>query len=78
MYEAEQLVRECGLLTDATPSSYNMSEDHTFDSGTTYLEMVNWILETAGYTNAYPDANGIIQMRPYAEAQNGFHCFCKQ
>ena len=28
------------------------------------LEMVNWLLKTAGYREAYPDANGIVQLQP--------------
>lgn len=69
VYEAEQLILECGLRVEATPSSYSMSEYHTFDAGTSYLEMVNWLLETASYTQAYPDAYGVVQLKSYTEAQ---------
>lgn len=69
VYEAEQLILDCGLRTELEPSSHNLSADHTFDAGTSYLEMVNWLLETAGYTKAYPDANGIVQLKSYAASQ---------
>ena len=53
VYEAEQLAIECGLQTNTEPSSFALSADHTFDAGTSYLEMVNWLLTTAGYTEAF-------------------------
>ena len=31
--------------------------------------MVNWLLTTAGYTEAFPDAYGVIQMLSYASSQ---------
>ena len=69
VYEAEQLVIECGLQTNVEPSSFALSADHTFDAGTSYLEMVNWLLTTAGYTEAFPDPYGVVQMLSYATAQ---------
>lgn len=69
VYEAERLILECGLLTDTEPSSHNLSAYHTFDAGTDYLEMVNWLLDTAGYTEAYPDANGVVQLKSHATSQ---------
>lgn len=69
VYEAEQLAIECGLQTNTEPSSFALSADHTFDAGTSYLEMVNWLLTTAGYTEAFPDAYGVVQMMSYASSQ---------
>lgn len=69
VYEAEQLAIECGLQTNTEPSSFALSADHTFDAGTSYLEMVNWLLTTAGYTEAFPDPYGVVQMLSYATAQ---------
>ena len=69
VYEAEQLAIECGLQTNAEPSSMSLSTDHTFDAGSSYLDMVNWLLTTAGYTEAFPDANGVVQMLSYAASQ---------
>ena len=71
VYEAEQIVRGAGLLTDAQPSAYSLSLDHTFDAGTTLLEMVNWLLKAAGYMECWPDAEGIVQMRPSYAAGSG-------
>ena len=64
VYEAEQIIRSAGLLTNAVPAAHSLSIDHTFDAGTDLLEMVNWLLKTAGYREAYPDANGIVQLQP--------------
>lgn len=64
VYEAEQLMRGVGLQTLAQPSAYSLSVDHTFDAGTDLLDMVNWLLKAAGYKEAYPDANGIVQLQP--------------
>lgn len=69
VYEAEQLCIECGLQTNVEPSSFALSADHTFDAGSSYLEMVNWLLTTAGYTEAFPDPYGIVQILPYAATQ---------
>ena len=69
VYEAEQLCIECGLQTNVEPSSFALSSDHTFDAGSSYLEMVNWLLTTAGYTEAFPDPYGIVQILPYAATQ---------
>lgn len=69
VYEAEQLIRGEGLQTNAEPSSANLSADHTFEPGTSYLEMVNWLLNAAGYTEAFPDPYGVVQLLSYATAQ---------
>lgn len=69
VYEAEQLIRSCGLQTNTEPSSVNLSTDHTFEPGTSYLEIVNWLLGAAGYTDAFPDAYGVVQLMSYASAQ---------
>ena len=69
VYEAEQLILSAGLLANAEPSAYSLSADHTFDAGTSYLEMVNWLLSAAGYTEAHPDEYGTVQLKSYASAQ---------
>ncbi len=69
IYEAEQLLLECGLQTSAEPSPFSLSVDHTFDADTSYLDMVNWLLSAAGYTEAFPDEYGIVQLKSYASAQ---------
>lgn len=69
IYKAQELIRQCGLNVEYTPSSKVLSADHTFDSGVSYLEIVNWLCEAAGYTEAFPDAYGTVQLHPYEEIQ---------
>jgi len=63
IYEAIQLIRECGLYAEADDSSFTLTADHTFDSGTDYLEMVNWLCATANFSESYPDVNGVVQLK---------------
>lgn len=69
IYKAVQLIRDFGLRVEYTPDITVMSADHTFDAGTDYLEIVNWLCAVAGYRDAYPDAEGIIQLQPYIEPE---------
>lgn len=61
VYEAERIAREFGLEVNAEPSSFCLTTDHTFVGGTDYLEIVNWLLSSAGFI-CFPDEYGIIQM----------------
>lgn len=61
IYVAQQICRLVGLQVNAELSSFTLSADHTFEAGATYLEIVNWLLESALYLPAFPDENGIIQ-----------------
>lgn len=71
VYEAEQLIRQHGLQTNAEPSAFALSADHTFDAGTDHLEMVNWLLDAAGYAEAFPDAYGTVQLVSKASISGG-------
>lgn len=51
----------------ATASNAKVNTSHTWDAGTTYLEIVNWLLEFAGYSSAAVDAYGNVLMAPYVE-----------
>ena len=65
---AKQLCEGLGLVVNATASSYKVSADHTFaDDESSYLEMVNWLLSAAGYSSAWTDAYGVVQMHPYVD-----------
>ena len=64
IYKAAQLIQEFGLRVEYTPSSKVLSADHTFSSGTDYLEIVRWCCELAGYSEPYPDEEGVIQLQP--------------
>lgn len=62
--EAVKLIKECGLNVDYTPSGKTMGVDYTFQSGTSYLEMVNYLCDVASYYQAYPDPYGTIMLKP--------------
>lgn len=49
----------------ATPSGAALSADHTWDAGTSYLEIVNWLLDFAGYGSVGVDAYANAIMAPY-------------
>lgn len=70
IYKAVTLIKSCGLNVDYTPDITVLSSDHTFDSGATYLDMVNWLCDTAGYMPATPDAYGTIELQPYTDTIN--------
>mgnify|MGYP007122037026 CR=1 FL=1 len=69
IYKAAQLIQEFGMRVEYTPDITLMSADHTFSAGTDYLEIVNWLCAVAGYRDAYPDAEGVIQLQPYIEPE---------
>lgn len=67
--KAVELVRSVGLQVD-TPnqSDYTLNTAHTFAAeDANYLTIVNWLLTTAGFAAATPDAYGVIQMARYVE-----------
>ena len=64
---AVDIARKLKLRVNATASSYALSSQHLFDPDATWLEIVNWLLEAAGYSSAYPDPMGTVQMHPYVE-----------
>lgn len=65
--KAKAIAEEHRLPVNATPSAYELANDHVFDVETSYLGIVNWLLDAAGYSSAYPDAMGTVQMHPYVE-----------
>ena len=46
-------------------STWKPSSDHTFDAGDSWLSIVNWLLDGAGYAAAHPDPYGTVVMAPY-------------
>ena len=70
IYKAVTLIKECGLNVEYTPDITVLAADHTFDSGVTYLDIINWLCDTAGYTPATPDAYGTVQLQPYTDTIN--------
>lgn len=69
IYEAQKIITSFGLQVDYIPDSNVLTIDHVFDAGTSYLEIVNWLCEQAGYAEAYPDAYGTIVVKPVSEIQ---------
>ena len=70
IYKAVTLIKECGLNVDYTPTITVLSADHTFDSGATYLDIIDWLCDTAGYMPAVPDAEGTVQLQPFSDTIN--------
>lgn len=65
--EAERIARALSLRVSAAPSSYKLGKARTFDADATWLAIVNWLLGVAGFSSAYTDAWGTVQMQPYVE-----------
>lgn len=63
IYKAQLLVDECGLPVEYEPNSFCLAADHTFDASATYLDMVKWLCDVAGYT-AMPNAMGTVELMP--------------
>lgn len=65
---AIELCESLGLkVNNPDPSAYTIKNDHTFDSDASYLEIVNWLLGSAGFSSCWPDAYGVVQMCEYRE-----------
>lgn len=67
--KAIDLTESLGLrVNNPDPSAYTIREAHTFkEEDANYLSIVNWLLDAAGYSSAWVDAFGIVQMTPYVE-----------
>lgn len=64
---AAAIARSLDLRVSATTSTYVLSAQHLFDPDVKWLEIVNWLLDAAGYSSVYPDSMGTLQMHPYIE-----------
>ena len=65
---AASLVRSLGLKVNAPESSRPLPEGRTFtEDEADYLTIVNWLLSQAGYSSAWVDASGEVQMTEYEE-----------
>ena len=66
---AMALIAERGLPTNnPNQSAYAMSRDYTFPADeANLLHIVNTLLGFAGYSSAWVDANGVVQITPYVE-----------
>lgn len=70
VYQAEIIARDFGLQVNAEPSSFSLTTDHTFEGGVSYLEIINWLLTSASYSEVFPDAMGVLQMFSLSTIQN--------
>ena len=65
---AVELTESLGLrVNNPDHSGYVVKNDNTFDAGASYLEIVNWLLDVAGFSAVWPDAYGVVQMCEYRE-----------
>lgn len=66
---ATELARGNGnnLKVVASTATSCVSTPHTWDAGTSYLEIINWLLDFAGFSSAGIDAYGNVRMVPYVE-----------
>ena len=67
--KAMSLIADHGLPTNNPDSSaYALSRDYTFPADkANVLHIVNTLLGFAGYSSAWVDANGVVQVTPYVE-----------
>lgn len=65
---AVDLVKSVGLrANNPSGSAYIVRKPHTFDAGESYLSIVNWLLDAAGYSSAGVDPYGIVQVLKYVD-----------
>lgn len=67
IYKAQEIIRSCGLNVDYVPSVKVMAADHVFDTNATYLDIVNWLTNAAGYSDAFPDPYGTVRLYPESD-----------
>lgn len=68
---AKQIAEDCGLRVIYTPSGYTLSTSHSFDEESdNWLEIVNYLLDVAGYSSVSVDAYGNVIMAPYVDLSN--------
>lgn len=75
---AETLVEGFGLLTNNPDSPGTLTTSaHTFEPDDSWLTVVNWLLTSANYQAAFPNARGEVQMVPYVapESRTVTHTF---
>lgn len=68
--EASDLCTDLGLPVVATPSTKELTVDHSWNAGDSYLKIVNELLDFAGYWSVRPDGQGRVVMAPYVEPGN--------
>lgn len=67
---AETIMDGFGLPTNYPESPNVLTQSaHTFKPEDSWLTVVNWLLTSANYQSAYPNAKGEIQMVPYVDPE---------
>lgn len=62
---AADICESQGLHVIDSESSWSPSSDHVFEASDSWLAVVNWLLTSAGFAAAWPDAMGWVHMEPY-------------
>lgn len=70
IYKAFEIIEEFGLRVDYTPSSKVISTDHTFGGDNSYLDIVTWLCDFAGYRQPFVSSEGIIQLQPIVKPED--------
>ncbi|WP_332554235.1 hypothetical protein [Gordonibacter sp.] len=66
--KAVELAKLVGLrVNNPDASAYVTKSSHTFDAGVSYLAIINWLLDMAGYASVTVDAYGALQILKYVE-----------
>lgn len=65
--KAVEIVEGAGLRTNSPSSDYVTKNDKPFEETDSWLTVVNWLLDMAGFSSAYDDAFGVVQMTRYVE-----------
>ena len=63
--QAAALITGLGLPVIASPSAKALTADRSYDAGSTYLKVVNDLLDFAGYWSALVDGWGRVVLAPY-------------
>jgi hypothetical protein len=80
---AALMVQECGLPLVASPSAAALVGDISYKAGTTYLKIINDLLQYAGFDSAEVDGYGNVLFVPYTDPaslspvitfQDGLNC----
>lgn len=68
--KANGIIKGLGLFTNDPDGSYIISAAHTFEPEDSYMTVVNWLLSSANYRAAYPNAKGTVIIAP-AQSEGG-------
>ncbi len=67
---AAQLITGANLPVVASASAASLNADAIWDAGATKLEIVNWLMDFAGFSSAQVDGYGNVRLVPYSDPTN--------